>query len=808
MWLTKCPAWSFQTPVDSEVPTLLSLGAVDPSPICRQEVLGFNVEIKGFGANSPPGFYAIAGCTAPQNVSNPMCGATTTYVHINVEAWSGGYRTLLAEMEADMPSMAPRDLGSMGYGGVSAIYIPQRVQKAAYEADAEPLEYFRAYNASRKTSWRFFNSPRDIETSRLLPCTKTNLMDSKMMKEYAETSGDAEGVVVEGNITKGRCFDSFFWYTLACRQDPDTCVVTFTGGNGWSLIDIMQKGSAHNMPLAIAVASTWDNYITLPRDYACLTLWWEPDNAHLSLNPSRIVFPAHDVQAWARGDRSSDAVDVDIVKQVSQDLGRLAPDVEAFLSSFKIDLKSMKALLVDQVESQDGWSEVACRWLSANEPTWKQWIPDSSECYAGFGMFDRQEGFASARPDPSAIICRPCPPGHASELLRDGRGTTHVCSKCEVGTHQAAGYSLACDPCPAGEFQDEQGAATCKRCPIGLYQDNIRQEACKACPAGSTTVGLGSLSVSECGCKPNTINVLETTTSFQCVACGKGLHCPLSSSITTMRNGEAPLGEDYTPKVMMGYYSTVEEPLRIWECKPESGCPGGKPGECEGGLEGVPCARCPNGQVLVEGLCRDCVGGAFIPLVVLLLLALVGLTKSYDLLNQPVRLKASPFISILLGAAFTVNVLQVVAIFGMMTLQWSDDFDATSGALQIIMLDLQTFGLSCILGPTPVGSFLLRAMIFPGAALWLLVCYVASQLRGKAWKFYRVLNTLGALFAAGFGTMAAVAMQPLMCYQHPNGQSSLLKYPDVICGSAQHSQMLPGNVWKAFRLSLQRLLWG
>ena len=109
------------------------------------------------------------------------------------------------------------------------------------------------------------------------------------------------------------------------------------------------------------------------------------------------------------------------------------------------------------------------------------------------------------------------------------------------------------------------------------------------------------------------------------------------------------------------------------------------------------------------------------------------------------------------------------------------------------MLDLQTFGLSCILDPTPLGSFLLRAMIFPGAALWLLVCYVASRLRGKAWKLNRVFNTLGTLFAAGFGTMAAVAMQPLMCYQHPNGQSSLLKYPDVICGSTQHSQSLPGG---------------
>ena len=92
------------------------------------------------------------------------------------------------------------------------------------------------------------------------------------------------------------------------------------------------------------------------------------------------------------------------------------------------------------------------------------------------------------------------------------------------GTHQAAGWSLSCDPCPAGEYQSEQGEAACTRCPIGLYQDEVGQQACKACPKSSSTVGLGSLSISDCGWKPNTINVLESTTSFQCVRCSRGLH--------------------------------------------------------------------------------------------------------------------------------------------------------------------------------------------------------------------------------------------------------------------------------------------
>ena len=38
--------------------------------------------------------------------------------------------------------------------------------------------------------------------------------------------------------------------------------------------------------------------------------------------------------------------------------------------------------------------------------------------------------------------------------------------------------------------------------------------------------------------------------------------------------------------------------------------------------------------------------------------------------------------------------------------------------------------------------------------------------------------------------MSTIALAPLMCYSHPNGQQSLLKYPNIICGSAEHAGML------------------
>lgn len=55
-------------------------------------------------------------------------------------------------------------------------------------------------------------------------------------------------------------------------------------------------------------------------------------------------------------------------------------------------------------------------------------------------------------------------------------------------------------------------------------------------------------------------------------------------------------------------------------------------------------------------------------------------------------------------------------------------------------------------------------------------------------------NTAGHFIQVGFSTMSALALQPLMCYTHPNGLQSLLKHPGVLCGSGEHSMMLLAGI--------------
>lgn len=66
--------------------------------------------------------------------------------------------------------------------------------------------------------------------------------------------------------------------------------------------------------------------------------------------------------------------------------------------------------------------------------------------------------------------------------------------------------------------------------------------------------------------------------------------------------------------------------------------------------------------------------------------------------------------------------------------------------------------------------------------------FMCRRSKVKPWKLYKTFNTIGALLTVGFATLSAVSLQPLMCYHHPNGKSSLVKYTGTFCGD--HEQII------------------
>ena len=147
--------------------------------------------------------------------------------------------------------------------------------------------------------------------------------------------------------------------------------------------------------------------------------------------------------------------------------------------------------------------------------------------------------------------------------------------------------------------------------------------------------------------------------------------------------------------------------------------------------------------------------------------------------------------------AFTLasSALQLLAVLGLMSVKWPRTVQSGASNLKFMVLDLDSASFSCVTGNSPMTSYLLSLALFPAAIAWLWLCYLASQylpkrLKWRPWQLAFLLNTIGCGLVAGYGTMAAVALKPFMCYKHPNGQNSLVSYPAVFCGEGEHGLML------------------
>jgi hypothetical protein len=253
-------------------------------------MLGYKVELKGPGALTLDGFFALMGCSQPLNGTNRGCGPSVTYVHINVEVWTMGYAAEFAQIQAQYPQTAPKNLGNMGYNGVSAMFVPLAVQQNAYEVEGINLDFYRDYNKSWKTPGAYFAAPSELDVSKLLPCGGTALMSTETMSNYLAVTGDSAGVSVDSILggVVGKCFDGYFWYAPACREDPSTCFTWLTAVTGWGFSEHLIKAAVYNMPMAAAVANSWENYANMPTDRNFTLYWWVPDPTFL--RPYRRIY--------------------------------------------------------------------------------------------------------------------------------------------------------------------------------------------------------------------------------------------------------------------------------------------------------------------------------------------------------------------------------------------------------------------------------------------------------------------------------------------------------------------------------------
>lgn len=332
-----------------------------------QEKLGF-LTVLGGGPATVDGFFAIAGCESPTDLSDRGCNGKHSYYHVHLEGWTAGYSHIWNQIQQEYPDTAPQNLGGMGYSGLSGIYIPREVIESAYDQEGMVLQFYRAHNTSKSNPSKYFDDINALNASETLKtCGETRLMDSQAMSVYARVTNDWDGVDNSSGTLVGKCFLGYFWFAPSCRANPLECYTYITAGPGYGYEHTMQKAAWYNMPIAVAVAKLWSDYTTLPMQVKSSFFWWQPDPTFLSLDASRILFPPQDRSAQRRGIFLTSSEDVPIEKYASIDLQALAPTVYELLKALNIDMIVVNKLMSDRMDAGDSAEDVACRWLKANQ---------------------------------------------------------------------------------------------------------------------------------------------------------------------------------------------------------------------------------------------------------------------------------------------------------------------------------------------------------------------------------------------------------------------------------------------------------
>ncbi|CAJ1368857.1 unnamed protein product [Effrenium voratum] len=356
------------------------------------------------------------------------------------------------------------------------------------------------------------------------------------------------------------------------------------------------------------------------------------------------------------------------------------------------------------------------------------------------------------------------------------------CFECEPGTCGKAEGARFCKDCAPGSAVASFGATECIACPKGRYTQEEGLGQCRECPSGRSTNFEGANSESACICTGH-------LWQGSCVHCSDGYRFQQGSCVWCMEGLHCEEGEQ--PIIRKGFYADTTSPFEMYKCLPADYCPGGSAGNCTGGRVGLPCSGCEEGKSWDGQSCQPCSGlgsgGWFLGLA----MGMVCLFLSYYLLNSTATAKASTLLATTCVLAMTITMLQSVGIVGLISFQWPSELQWIFNLTSFVLLDLDSMGFDCF-SSSPSTRYVINCLALPAAMLWILLCGVLSQMLPHRFRFQpaKMLSTMGQVCQVTFTIVSKIALTPMMCYRHPNGQMGLLKYNGILCfESGEHAVM-------------------
>jgi len=255
------------------------------------------------------------------------------------------------------------------------------------------------------------------------------------------------------------------------------------------------------------------------------------------------------------------------------------------------------------------------------------------------------------------------------------------------------------------------------------------------------------------------------------------------------------------PRLLPGYYSKRSKPFVVYLCQEGQHCPGKVPEKCSANMKGLACGQCEAGYYR-DGLeCLQCTGtdeSAFnYPLLQILLGPLVVCFMYYFMRNA--NKDWGSWWNELASCTFTLVVhYQIIGLFMFTFTQYPD---ALASALTpwTYLVDIPSMlRLSCskyadfrnlFIVKETAPALMLAIVMFTYGVCWCIGKLSETLSREDELGIRRVfplqanivINLYLAIFHTFYVTICFIALQLFMCYEHPNGEWSLLFGPEVLC---------------------------
>jgi len=126
----------------------------------------------------------------------------------------------------------------------------------------------------------------------------------------------------------------------------------------------------------------------------------------------------------------------------------------------------------------------------------------------------------------------------------------------------------------------------------------------------------------------------------------------------------------------------------------------------------------------------------------------------------------------------------------MLSIPWPGILKEMRRLMAFMVLDItDVLHSQCSYGSQEVAQYIMGALVFPYAlCTFSVVCFLTHMLQLPTrfrWSWEQVINTKGAFMQLLYSAIAIRATIPMICYQHPQGDRSVMQMPSLVCGAPE-----------------------